>query len=100
MLSLNNFKHLCFRITKNEMALVELINDQSKYSWPKWEKIETGGTYFPPVGGILLFKKKLSGRYIQIGIIRNNTYSYHWQFMPVIGVGVILGHKGKKCALF
>ena len=96
MLSLNNFKHLCFRITKNEMALVELINDQSKYSWPKWEKIETGGTYFPPVGGILLFKKKLSGRYIQIGINRNNTNLYYQNSMPVSGVGVILGHKGKK----
>ena len=77
------------------MALVELINDNSKYSWPKWEKIE-GGTY-PPVRGILLFKKKLSGRYIQIGINRNNTNLYYQNSMPVSGVGVILGHKGKKC---
>ena len=80
------------------MALVELINDNSKYSWPKWEKIE-GGTY-PPVRGILLFKKKLSGRYIQIGINRNNTYDYWKNPLTVIGTAAILGHKGKNCALF
>ena len=78
------------------MALIELINDQSKYSWPKWEKIEIDGHY-PPVRGILLFKKKLSGRYIQIGINRNNTYGSWANPIPVIGIAALLGHKGKKC---